>query len=215
MSQQSPAWFGHQLHQHQTEAGPAQSSHLSHVLQHSMLLPKPPTTSSRVRLSGPGLPSHQWFSSYQTGSQTVPSADKLQHSQPAHTLPSSSMTKETVQAGLPSPRSIPNAVQHAASHAVSPATVKPVSHIMSHDTLPGPAPSHPPSLPKSGRHASSINNRLLQISVRQPFKGKNPCALVCAAAVNIVLRFPYSSWLQMVLGQQLAAMHKLKLLAYM
>jgi len=139
MSQQSPAWFGHQLHQHQTEAGPAQSSHLSHVLQHSMLLPKPPTTSSRVRLSGPGLPSHQWFSSYQTGSQTVPSADKLQHSQPAHTLPSSSMTKDTVQAGLPSPRSIPNAVQHAASHAVSPATVKPVSHVMSHDTLPGPA----------------------------------------------------------------------------
>ncbi|KAL0024178.1 hypothetical protein WJX77_004493 [Trebouxia sp. C0004] len=139
MSQQSPAWFGYQLHQHQTETNPAQSSHLSHVVQHSMLLPNPPTTISRVRLSGPGLPSHQWFSSYQTGNQTVLSADKLQHSQPAHALPPSSMTKETIQVGLPSPRSIPNAVQHAASHAVSPATVKPVSHVMSHDTLPGPA----------------------------------------------------------------------------
>ena len=140
MSQQSPAWFGHQLHQHQTEIGPAQSSHLSSVLQHSMLLPKPPTASSRIRLSGPGLPGHQWFSSYQTGSQTVPSADKPQHSQPPHSLPPSSMTKETVQAGLPSRQFIPNAVQHAASHPVSPVTsVKRVSHVMSHDTLPGPA----------------------------------------------------------------------------
>ncbi len=140
MSQQSPAWFGHQLHQHQTEIGPAQSSHPSSVPQHSTLLPKPPATSSQIRLSGPGLPSHQWFSSYQTGSQTVPSAVKLQHSPPPHSLSPSSMTKETVQAGLPSLQFIPNAVQHAASHAVSPVTsVKPVSHVMSHDTLPGPA----------------------------------------------------------------------------
>ena len=104
-----------------------------------MLLPKPPTTSSQVRLGGPGLPSHQWFSSYQTGSLNVPSADTPQHSQPAHALPLSSMAKETVQVGRPSPRSIPNAVQHAALHAVNPATVKPVLHVMSHDTLPGPA----------------------------------------------------------------------------
>ena len=137
MSQQSPAWFGHQLHQHRTDIGPAQSPHLSSVLQHSTLLPKLPTTSSQIRLSGPGLPSHQWFSSYQTGSQTVPSADKLQHSLPPHSLP---MPKKTVQAGLPSMQSIPNAVQYAASHAVSPVTsVKLVSHVMSHDTLPGPA----------------------------------------------------------------------------
>ncbi len=140
MSQQSPAWFGHQLHQHQTEMGPAQSSHLSSVLQHSMLQSKPPTTSCQIRLSGPGLPSHQWFSSYKACSHTVPSADELQHSLPPHSIPPSSMTKETVQAGLPSIQFIPNAVQHAASHAVSPVnSVKPVSHVMSPDTLPGPA----------------------------------------------------------------------------
>lgn len=141
MSQQSPAWFGHQLHQHQTEIGPAQSSHLPSVLQHSMLLPKPPATSSQIRLSGPGLPSHQWFSSHQSGSQTVPSADKpAQHSPPPQSLPPSSMTKETVRAGLLFPQFIPNAAQHAALHAVSPVTsVKPLSHVMSHDTLPGPA----------------------------------------------------------------------------
>ena len=103
-----------------------------------MLLPKPPTTSSQVRLGGPGLPSHQWFSSYQTGSLNVPSADTPQHSQPAHALPPSSMAKETVQVGWPSP-CIPNAVQHSGLHAVSPATVKPVLLVMSHDMLPGPA----------------------------------------------------------------------------